>query len=171
LRHGTPQVRTGAAAFTRPDRRSERTTLAPGDGRDGVETMGPASAVHEEHTLDAESSRATASTMVSTCLRSLTSQGTVTAVLPRAPRQISHCCDRLWVFIVSRTEPRQYLDPSRSSRTRARVWFLTAAWANGAGACSRHRSKDAHRPGDVTGKLQSAGWALGRRPVTYTGGR
>ena len=78
------------------------------------------------------------------------------------------------VFIVSRTEPKQYFylkhqfaDESRDvvldRRLGERRRSLRPPPAERRHIDRRHR--------DVTRELQSSGWALARRPVTYTNGR
>ena len=59
------------------------------------------------------------------------------------------------VFIVSRTEPKQYLYLKHVFADETRDVVLDRRTVD-----RRHR--------DITRELQSSGWALVRRPVTYT---
>jgi hypothetical protein len=75
------------------------------------------------------------------------------------------------VFIVSRTEPKQYLylkhvfaDESRDVVLDRRTCERRRTW----GPPRAERRHIDRRQRDITRELQSTGWALVRRPTTYT---
>jgi hypothetical protein len=79
------------------------------------------------------------------------------------------------VFIVSRTEPKQYLylkhvfaDESRDVVLDRRIGGERRRSLSPPPIERRHIDRR-HR--DIARELQSPGWALVRRPVTYTNGR
>jgi len=79
------------------------------------------------------------------------------------------------VFIVSRTEPKHYLylthvfaDESKDVVLDRRIGGERRRSLRSLRIERRHIDRR-HR--DVTTELQSSGWALVRRPVTYTAGR
>ena len=79
------------------------------------------------------------------------------------------------VFIVSRTEPKHYLylkhvfaDESKDVVLDRRIGGERRRSLRPLRIERRHIDRR-HR--DVTTELQSSGWALVRRPVTYTAGR
>ena len=78
------------------------------------------------------------------------------------------------LFIVSRTESRQYLYLKQVFADESRDVVLDRRMGerrrSGQPPPIERRHID-RRQRDVTAELQSSGWALGRRPVTYTGGR
>jgi hypothetical protein len=78
------------------------------------------------------------------------------------------------LFIVSRTESRQYLYLKQVFADESRDVVLDRRMGerrrSGQPPPIERRHID-RRQRDVTGELQSSGWALVRRPVTYAGGR
>ncbi len=79
------------------------------------------------------------------------------------------------LFIVSRTEPKQYLylkhvfaDESRDVVFDRRIGGERRRSLSPLRVERRHIER---RYRDITSELQSSGWALVRRPVTYMAGR
>ena len=75
------------------------------------------------------------------------------------------------VFIVSRTEPKQYLYLKHVFADESRDVVLdrrTSERRRGLRAPTIERRHIDRRHRDITRELQSSGWALVRRPVTYT---
>ena len=75
------------------------------------------------------------------------------------------------VFIVSRTEPKQYLYLKHVFADESRDVVLDRRLSERRRTLrpppvDRRRIERRHR--DITRELQSSGWALVRRPVTYT---
>jgi hypothetical protein len=75
------------------------------------------------------------------------------------------------VFVVSRTEPKQYFylkhvyaDESRDVVLDRRLGERRRTW----GPPRAERRHIDRRQRDITRELQSTGWALVRRPTTYT---
>ena len=79
------------------------------------------------------------------------------------------------LFIVSRTESRQYLYLKQVFADESRDVVLDRRMGERRRSVRpppiREKRHIGRRQRDVTGELQSSGWALVRRPVTYTGGR
>ena len=78
------------------------------------------------------------------------------------------------VFIVSRTEPKQYLYLKHVFADETRDVVLDRRSVDRRRTLrpppiERRHIDRRHR--DITRELQSSGWALVRRPVTYTNGR
>jgi len=77
------------------------------------------------------------------------------------------------VFIVSRAEPRQYLYLKHVFADESSDVVLDRRIGERRRSVRPppiERRRIDRRQRDITGELESLGWALGRRPVTYTGG-
>ena len=75
------------------------------------------------------------------------------------------------VFIVSRTEPRQYLYLKHVFADESRDVVLDRRMGERRRSLRPPRVERRHidrRQRDITRELQSTGWALVRRPTTYT---
>ena len=78
------------------------------------------------------------------------------------------------VFVVSRTEPQQYLYLKHVFADESRDVVLDRRMGERRRSLRPSRIERRHidrRQRDVTRELQSSGWALVRRPVKYTPGR
>ena len=78
------------------------------------------------------------------------------------------------LFVVSRTDPKQYFYLEQAFADESRDVVLDRRTGERRRSLRPPRVERRHidrRQRDVTRELQSSGWALARRPVTYTNGR